>query len=300
MARYCTFVGLIALVFATGQLFAQRMSAGDVNRLPSSPITLTAKYGSDSLQAGDLRMPKGAGPFPVVVVIHGGCWVKGFATRQNTAALASALTEHGFATWNIEYRQLGDSGGGWPGSFQDWATATDYLRILAKKLPLQLDQVSAIGHSAGAYAAIWVASRLRLPMTSEVRGRDPLPLRAAVAIDGPAELQGFIGPDAEICGKPVVEPLMGGSPEQRPVRYKDASPAEHLPLGASQLLIASIVLTGKEADAYQAKGTAAGDRIDVLKMRGAGHFDIIAPGSEAWKTVEPRLLQALADAGTHR
>ena len=73
---------------------------------PSSAPALTEAYGKEPTQVGDLRLPAGPGPHPVVIVIHGGCWWKGFATRQNTAALASRLTEKGFATWNIELDDL--------------------------------------------------------------------------------------------------------------------------------------------------------------------------------------------------
>lgn len=111
-------LSLTALAASTG-LSAQNMRPGDVDALPASQPDLIEAYGSDSFQVGELRLPKGKGPFPVVEVIHGGCWTKGFATRRNTAALATALTTMGYATWNIEYRQVGDQGGGWPGTFRD-------------------------------------------------------------------------------------------------------------------------------------------------------------------------------------
>src|SRR5262245_47156086 len=100
----------LAVADARPQGFGPR----DVDSLPSSKPTLVAAYGTDSLEFGELRLPPGRGPFPVVVVIHGGCWRAGFATLRNTAALASALTAKGVATWNIEYRQVGNPGGGWP------------------------------------------------------------------------------------------------------------------------------------------------------------------------------------------
>ena len=96
------------LVAAAAQ--AQNMRPRDVDAIPSSPPTASVAYGSDPLQVGDLRLPAGKGPFPVVEVIRGGCWTKGYTTRQNTAALASALTAMGYATWNIEYRQIGGCG----------------------------------------------------------------------------------------------------------------------------------------------------------------------------------------------
>src|SRR5947199_8343430 len=107
---------LIAAPPASAQ---QRFGPRQVDSLPSQAPTLVARYGADSLQFGELRMPSGAGPFAVAVVIHGGCWTVGFATLKNTAPLASAITELGVATWNVEYRQGGNPGAGWPGTFLD-------------------------------------------------------------------------------------------------------------------------------------------------------------------------------------
>ena len=127
-----SFLIIVLLIQSSTWVVGQRLRPGDVDALPASKPTAVEKYGNDSLQFGELRLPKGPGPFPVAVIIHGGCWTKGFATVRNTAASASALTEKGVATWNIEYRQVGDSGGGWPGTFLDWGTAADHLRVVAK------------------------------------------------------------------------------------------------------------------------------------------------------------------------
>jgi acetyl esterase/lipase len=270
------------------------MGPRDVDALPATAPTLTAAYGPGPLQYGELRLPPGKGPFPVVMVIHGGCWTRGFATARNTAPLASALTKRGFATWNIEYRQVGEAGAGWPGTFQDWGAGADELRVLARSQPLDLAHVAVIGHSAGGHAALWVASRPKLPASSPIRGVDPLPVAEAVAIDGPGDLKSFIGLDAEICGKPVVVPFMGGTPAQAPDRYAQGSPVQSLPLHTPQHLIASRVLRAADAYDYKKKAIAAGDRVEVLAVKDGGHFDIIAPGSHAWRTqVEPFLLKAL-------
>jgi len=68
-------------------------------------------YGSDPLQFADLRIPSGPGPYPVAVVIHGGCWTNFFGLDQMDN-MSATLTAAGVATWNIEYRRIGDSGGG--------------------------------------------------------------------------------------------------------------------------------------------------------------------------------------------
>jgi acetyl esterase/lipase len=284
---------LVAASTIHAQQNAQTMGPADVDRLPSSPPTVTAAYGKDKLENGDLRVPSGKGPFPVVVVVHGGCWTSGFATKQNTAALASELTRQGYATWNIEYRQVGDAGGGWPGTFQDWGAATDYLRTVAKTQPIDLKRVSVVGHSAGAHAALWIAARSKLAKTSDVRGVDPLPMHAAVAIDGPGDLARFIGLDAQICHQPVIVPLMGGTLQQEPQRYADGTPADHFPMGVPQTMISSVVLKPEDAEAYRAKGSAAGDHVNVVRIEHAGHFDIVAPGTAPFETVEAAILKAL-------
>lgn len=284
----------LALATCSATVLAQNMRPRDVDALPASEPQLVAAYGTDPLQVGELRLPAGKGPFPVVEVVHGGCWTKGFATRKNTAALASALTALGYATWNIEYRQIGDTGAGWPGTFRDWAAATDYLRVLAKSQPISLKRVAVIGHSAGAHAALWIASRVNLPAASEVGSERPLPISTAVAIDGPGELASFVGFDAEVCGKPVIAPLIGGLPKEHPGRYRLASPIESLPTSAREYLIASQVLTSGAAEHYRAVAAAKGQSVSVLNVKDGGHFDIIAPGSAAWRQqVEPFLAKAL-------
>ena len=284
---------LAALVLAVAlPVAAAPLLPEDIDRLPSSRPALTVAYGSDRNQVGDLRLPPGRGPFPVAVVVHGGCWTAGFATRRNTAALASALSARGIATWNIDYRQLGDVGAGWPGTFADWAAGTDYLRVLARRYPLDLTRVYTIGHSAGAHAALWIASRPRLPLSSAIRGRSPLPIRAAVALDGPADLAPMVGVDAEICGKPAIVPLLGGTPEAVPRRYAEASPEQNLPLGVPQYIVAAAVTPPSIAEAYRVLATRRGDRVSVLVLRGAGHFDMLAPGLARWAEVEPFLMRA--------
>jgi pimeloyl-ACP methyl ester carboxylesterase len=279
-----------ALFSLPSTLVAQQLGPSDVDALPESAPTLVQKYGVDPLQFGELRLPAGKGPFPVAVVIHGGCWTKGLATLRNTAAIASDLTKSNIATWNIEYRQVGDEGGGWPGTFLDWGAAVDHLRQLAKSYPLDLSRVVVIGHSAGGHAALWVAARHRLPVDSEIRGANPLPIHAAVAIDGPGDLKGFVGFDAEICGQSVVVPLMGGTPAEQPERYRQASPQSLLPLGVPQFLVSAVVLTPDKAREYQKIAEAKGDEVKVLPME-TGHFELIAPGQQAWKAVKALILK---------
>lgn len=285
--------GLLALCVASCMVSAaDLMGPRQVNVLPTRVPDAVVRYGAAPQHFGQLRLPAGEGPFPVAVVIHGGCFTKGFAEFRNTAPLASALARRGIATWNIECRQLGDPGGGWPGTFLDWGAATDALREIVKHYPLDLRRVITVGHSAGATAALWVAARPGLPAASEIRGADPLRIAAAVAIDGPADLAAWIGADAEICGnRPVVVPLMGGTPSEVPRHYREGSPRERLPLGLPQLLVSSsVVLPKRDAEAY--RDAAQGDdvRVVALDAEAAGHFNMIAPGQAPARQVEDAIV----------
>ena len=205
-------ISIIFAALACGVARADHLGPKAVAELPASMPTKTEAYGPDPLQVGDLRVPKGSGHFPVAIIVHGGCWTKGFATLSYMSPLASALTDAGIPTWNIEYRQVGDAGGGWPGTYLDWAAASDHLRILAKSYPLDLKRIIAVGHSAGASGAFWIAARTSMNADNEIRGSSPIKVIAGVAIDGPVDLGGFIGDDAEVCQKPVIAPFMGGTP----------------------------------------------------------------------------------------
>jgi len=293
MSRAALLVAILLAGAAAPPAHAQTLSPRDVDALPVSAPTAVESYGPGAVQVGELRIPNGKGPFPVAIVIHGGCWTKGYAQMRNTSALADALTRDGVATWNVDYRQVGEAGGGWPGTFQDWSAAADHLRILGRKYPLDLSRVITVGHSAGAHAALWLAARATLPAASPIRGAAPLPVRAAVAIDGPGDIAGFIGFDAEVCGKPVIVPMMNATPAQAPERYREASPFARLPLHVPQYLVASDVLTAEAAEAYRRTAAKGGDPVTVLAPRNGGHFDIIAPGTPPGAEVKAFIEKAI-------
>ncbi|MBW8816384.1 MAG: hypothetical protein JF588_23435 [Caulobacterales bacterium] len=277
---------LLAVLMAVlpAHALAQSMTAAKVAALPSTPAYIRASYGFGPIQVGELRLPPGKGPFPVAIVIHGGCYLKRMADMKIMSPLATALTARGFATWNIEYRALGDAGSGWPGTFEDWAMAADHLRWLAKTEPLDLTRVIAVGHSEGGHAATWLAARPQL--AGGLHGDDPVPIKAVVNIDGPEDPALYQPHQREICdGQDVLDQMLGGSPQPAADHWRDGNPAQRLPLHAHQLLVSSALMTGPAADAYAARARAAGDAVDVLKLD-AGHFDPIAPGTPAWKQVE--------------
>jgi acetyl esterase/lipase len=245
----------------------------------SKPVA-TIGYGPSALQVVDLRVPAGKGPFPVAIVIHGGCFMASVDNRRGIAGFADALTARGFATWNIEYRRVGDPGGGWPGTFQDIAAAVDKLADVAPKYKLDTNRVSFVGHSAGAYFALWAASRAKLSAPWNKARITPV---AVAAIDGPGDLAPFVGIDKQVCGRPVIVPLMGGTPAERPEEYRIASPASRLPFGIPQILVGSDLADLMQP--YIAAAKASGDSVHMLMPPNANHFDVVTPTTTNGKAV---------------
>ena len=260
----------------------------EVNKLPRRQTDVKSIYGDSPFQFGNLRLPDGPGPYPVVMVLHGGCWLSLYANLQNSEALADTLRNYNVATWNVEYRCVDQSGGGWPGTFFDVSRATDHLRFIACKYDLDLNNVIIIGHSAGGHLALWTAARPILSPQSPLWGENPLLLRGVIALAGPGDLKEFI-PHADIeCREGIVAELLGGTATQVPERYQDCSPIELLPLGIPQIIISSEhdwVVPPELGESYTKTAREAGDDVRHLIIPKAGHHELMAPYSIAWNTI---------------
>lgn len=277
---------LLALPAASGE----RIGVDELSELTAPPPDDRVAYGSDPLQFGLLRLPDRAGPHPVLAFVHGGCWLSRW-NIDHVAALEQALADAGYAVWSIEYRRVGDPGGGWPGSFIDVGAALDHLRELAPRHDLDLSRVVVAGHSAGAAFALWAAARASLPHASELHVQDPIPVGAVVGLAPALDLEAIERRDS--CGD-AVNRLMGGTPLEHPARYAAASPMQLAPIGVPQFLV-----IGAEDDAwaptgqaYRHRAFALGDAVEATVVEGAGHFEPIVPGSAAWPAVDSAVAAA--------
>lgn len=151
------------------------LTVDDYKRLPVEPGDYRHPYGRDRYQFADLFLPPTPGPYPVLVLVHGGCW-RAEHGLEPIGQLARAAAERGIAVWNVEYRRLGN-GGGWPATLHDVGAAVDHLRAVALRRNLDLSRVVAAGHSAGGHLALWLAGRRRLPVHSPLFMPNPLALR---------------------------------------------------------------------------------------------------------------------------
>ncbi|MDE3088703.1 MAG: alpha/beta hydrolase [Chloroflexota bacterium] len=251
-------------------------------------------YGGAPQDFGDLRLPRAAGPLPVVVVIHGGFW-RALYDLEYIEPLCDALTDAGVATWNIEYRRLGNPGGGYPGTFHDVASAIDHLREIAPAQGLDLSRVATLGHSAGGHLAVWAAARHRIPNDNPILPRDsaPFALRAAISLAGVVDLNASW---TYHLSNQVVEEFVGGAPAEFPERYAVGSPMELLPLGVKQVLVHGTEdenVPFEISRAYHAAALARGDDVTLITLRGAGHFECVDPRSREWSAVKNAVLSSL-------
>ena len=276
---------------------ASLMGPLELQALPSRPPDYRVIYGEDSSQYGDLRIPTGSGPHPVAVLIHGGCFKAAYANSRDMAPMADALKDLGIASWNIEYRRLGQPGGGWPGTYLDIGRAVDHLRTLARSNALDLDRVVIVGHSAGGHLAMWAAARSKVPKNSSLFQADPLRVRGVVDLAGPVDLTANISGYEALCRDAVITTLLGGTPATVPERYAQASPIKLLPLGIPQVLVIGEhedFVPRSFAEAYVRAAAKVGDSLRLIIIPRVGHFEIASPRSSPWSQVASA-IQGLLD-----
>ena len=303
--------------------------------LSSDPVPVRrVRYGPADQHFAELRLPTvesarlraRRGSSPVAVFVHGGFWKSEWALDLENA-MADDLARRGWASWNIEYRRVGfkannyvaQDGAGWPGTFQDVATALDKLADVAAELEqmpaagdgaptprLDLQRVVLIGHSAGGHLALWLAQAHRqeaVMLLGEVAARRCRVKPLAVVGQAPvADLEKAFRQSLSDDGDAAAQ-LMGGSPESVLVdgrsAYEVASPAALLPLGCAQLLISGtddtdvpIALTREYVEDVRRAGC---DAVTLLEFPGAGHYELITPMDPTWPTQRAAIERLLDD-----
>jgi acetyl esterase/lipase len=255
------------------------VSAEDILSQPAPPPDQKVAYGRDPNQFLEVRLPVGKGPHPVLLNIHGGFWRAKYSLAH-AGHLCDALRAAGVATFNVEYRRVGNDGGGWPGTFADIRSAYGYMRQEYSRFHLDLKRLAVMGHSAGGQLAFCLAAHERS-------------LGQVIALAGVVDLKKAFA--LHLSNDAVVE-FLGGKPNDVPEHYREADPMELNITRARQWL-----LHGAEDDTvppafsrdYAEQKKRRGERVELAEIAHAGHYDLIDPGAEPFKKVKAAVLSAL-------
>lgn len=265
------------------------MPPADVLSRPSRRPDLVLSYGLGRDAVADVRIPaagpevksSSAGPLPLVLFLHGGFWRAAY-DRTHAGPLAEALADDGFVVCTPEFRKVGQAGGGWPGTFEDVATAVTVLPGLVAKGASGLADCSRLiiaGHSAGGHLALWAAAQLGAAAQQSQPGLE------VISLAGVCDLAACY---REGLGSNAAADLMGGGPDLFPGRYAAADPMNLTPLGAAISLVhgtADDRVPYAQSQEFGAKAQAAGDAVTCAVLPGCGHFEVIDPLSSAWPIV---------------
>jgi acetyl esterase/lipase len=254
------------------------MSAAALADFPEPAADHVIAYGDDPLQFGELRLPEGDGPFPVIVFMHGGCWMSEYDIAHSRK-LADAFPRVGIAVWSLEYRRIGDPGGAWPGTFDDIEAGIAHLTELVEPYSLDPERVIVAGHSAGGHLALWIAQRFE-----ELKPEGVVAPRGVLGLAPAPDLEYLY--EHGTCGN-AAGLLMGGSPEEYPERYAYGSVANRIPQSTPQ-----IAVVGKYDETWRPVGVryanAAAEQgapIEIIDAPESGHFEMIDPDSTTWPLV---------------
>jgi acetyl esterase/lipase len=251
------------------------MNPREILTLPPPPADARIAYGSAPRQFAEIRATAGLkDPQPVVIALHGGFWRNQFNLAY-MGHLCEALKKSGIATWNLEYRSLGDDGGGWPGTFDDVVAGAAFLKNVAGPYRLDLNRTLALGHSAGGQLALWLA--------------------------GKRKLQGVIGLGAVADLRRAQEMQLGNRVVDLLHAPPSADPMQCLPLRTSQRLF-----TGKDDDivpaaigrGYVEEAQKKGDDAKLIELQG-GHFEPVDPRTPQWARVAQEVADLLASSAPH-
>lgn len=259
----------------------------DILTQPPPPADARLAYGPDSNQFLDLRLPSGKAKlksaYPLVINIHGGYWRAKY-NLNHAGHLCAALTRKGLATANVEYRRVGNDGGGWPGTFADIRSAYQFLIQNAQVHNLDSRRTIVMGHSAGAQLALCLAAH-------------ESNITRAVALAGVVDLRRAY--QLHLSNDAVIE-FLHGTPAEVPDHYSEADPMELSILQARQWLIHGIaddtVPPAFSRDYVAAKQKRTGKEKEdahLLEIPGAGHFDLIDPRTHAWNQVEETVVRLM-------
>jgi acetyl esterase/lipase len=257
------------------------VSFNSVLALPVKNQGMKLAYGTAALQFGLLSLPEASANAkpPLVIFVHGGCWLNAYDI-EHSKALSLALTEAGYAVWSLEYRRVGDEGGGWPGSFNDIVQGIHYAQAQFEPYGVDINRIALMGHSAGGQLALLAGEKLA---GKELAGdENATQIQAVIGLAAITDMASY-AKGSNSCQSATAK-FIGASPDQAPALYQQASPSLHKAHPKTMLLQGS-------ADQIVPTTQATDSGMPYRVVEKAGHFDWIHPQSAAY----PQLILTLKE-----
>ncbi len=175
-----------------------------------------AKYEEDDVELKcDVLMPAGKGPFPTILMIHGGAWMSGTKLQMRWHAISAV--KKGFTVVAINYRHAPKYK--WPCQIVDCRQALVWMKANSEKYKIDTEKIATWGYSAGGHLATFLAT------TSDQQEGKDVPVQAVVCGGGPIDLTTFP------IDFPFLNYFLGDTRRNVPKRYEQASPITHLSKG---------------------------------------------------------------------
>lgn len=259
-------------------------------------------YGSDENNYFDLRMPQGKDKkLPIAIVIHGGFWRNKYSLDY-MSYFCEWLKDNGIVSINVEYRRIGDIGGGYPSTFLDIAQCIDSLPNTLKRMELfdiknvDLNDAILIGHSSGGHLAAWAFSRKFINKESPLYNKNAILINRVISLAGVLDLH-----HAQNLGlsENSVNELINSKPFD--LICSNISPIEMpLPVKGKVMLF-----HGDKDDnvplemsmSYQNKNHK---NSECFIVSGAGHFDLVNPNSFYFKKVSEKILNFIRNSNNKK
>ena len=225
-------------------------------------------YGEHERQKLDLFIPKGDGPFPLVLWVHGGGWEAGSKESGNPAI---GLLSKGFAVASTNYRLSQHAK--FPAQIHDVQGAVKYLRANAKKNRIDPERIGVAGASAGGHlVALLGCCGDGKALEGEV-GPKEVSCKVNCVLDffGPTDLHALTrGIDI-----PPVTKLLGGTTKEKQELTKLANPISFVGKNTPPFLIVhgdkdTLVVPSQSEILHEALKKAGADTT-LLVVPGAGH-----------------------------
>jgi triacylglycerol lipase len=165
----------------------------------------------------DIYMPRGPGPFPGVLVVHGGAWTMG--SRVQLAAIANALAENGYTAATISYRLAPKHP--FPAQIYDCQAAVRWIRVHADEFKLDPSRIGGFGYSAGGQlvALLGTLGDNDFREQGVPENAPSARLQAVVAGGAPCDFRPLPAQSTRLAY------WLGGTRAEKPELYRIASPA---------------------------------------------------------------------------